>query len=551
MARMIPAVISPDPSSPGEREVFRRLRDDPATADWIVLHSFELPAHKTQVRGEADFVVLVPGAGILCLEIKAHTRVERTADGDWLMGADPPRKRSPFKQAQDNMYSIIDVIGKRRREDAFRTVVWFAVLFTHTEFNVPAVEWNEWECLDLTDFQRRSISELVKGVLAKASERTPGKGQGDAPTAEQCRALAGALRPAFEGVRSPAGRRRAHEQELRAFTESQYAALDHMRPQRNPRVIFEGPAGTGKTLLAIEAARRAAAEGQKPLLLCFNKLLGGWLAEQQHVVGEGADITRLHALMLQTSGLEVPSSPSEAFWTQDLPLAAAVALDEAPYDLLIIDEAQDLLREEYLQFLDLALAGGLSAGRWMMFGDFERQSIYGASDVSLEDFRAARGQPPLYSLRDNCRNTPRIASFATLLGGLRPGYDTVLRPDEGLAPRMRYYSDRAVQTGILEELLGGLYKEGYAGDDIVILSPISDGCAARSLSNEPWRNRVKPYADSPPKGFVRWTTVSAFKGMEAPVVILTDVEEVQGERSESLFYTGLTRATDRLFVVAD
>lgn len=39
--------------------------------------------------------------------------------------------------------------------------------------------------------------------------------------------------------------------------------------------------------------------------------------------------------------------------------------------------------------------------------------------------------------------------------------------------------------------------------------------------------------------------------MEAPVVVLTDIEEVQGSSAESLFYTGLTRATDRLIVLAD
>src|SRR3954469_6765379 len=272
MARMIPAVISPDTPSPGEREVFRRLRDDPGTRDWIALHSFELPAHKTQVRGEADFVILVPGAGMLCLEVKAHTSVKCTLDGEWLMGAGPPTRRSPFKQAEDNMHSVREVLGRRRRHDADTVITWFAVLFTHTEFKQPAVEWNEWECLDLTDFHRTPISGLVTSVLENAREKMPRKAVAGVPTKEQCASIAAALRPAFEVVRSPAGRRRAHEEELRAYTESQYAALDAMRPSRNPRVIFEGPAGTGKTLLAIEASRRAVAEGQRPLLLCFNTL---------------------------------------------------------------------------------------------------------------------------------------------------------------------------------------------------------------------------------------------------------------------------------------
>jgi superfamily I DNA/RNA helicase len=219
--------------------------------------------------------------------------------------------------------------------------------------------------------------------------------------------------------------------------------------------------------------------------------------------------------------------------------------------VLIADEAQDLLHDGYLDFLDLLVGGGLAAGRWMMFGDFERQALFDAADVTLDDFRAARGAAPVYSLRDNCRNTPRIASYACLLGGLQPGYDSVLRPDEGPAPRMRYYDSAKNQPTMLEEILDGLYKEGYAGEDIVILSPAREGAAAQRLVDEPWRSRTRPYGESPDKGYVRWATVQAFKGMEAPVVVLTDISEVQGPRSEALFYTGLTRATDRLLVLAD
>lgn len=477
MARMIPSIISPDTRSPGEREVFRRLRDDPGTSDWTVLHSFELPQHTTQVRGEADFVILVPGSGVLCLEVKAHTSVRWTERGEWLMGADPvPKRRSPFKQAEDNMYSVREAIGRRRRHEADTVVVWFAVLFTHTEFKKPAVEWNDWECLDLTDFHRFSISALVEGVLSNARIKMPRKATTGSPTKEQCAGIAAALRPAFEVVRSPAGRRKAHDEELRAFTEAQYAALDNMRPERNPRVVFEGPAGTGKTLLALEAARRAVAQGERPLVLCYNNLIGRWLKAQATAMGGCGSVSTIHSLMLQVSGIDVPAGASSDFWSTTLPEAATASRledESAPsFDVVIADEAQDLLREEYLDFLDLLLAGGLSAGRWMMFGDFERQAIFGTADVSLESFCASRANPPVYSLRDNCRNTPRIASYVKLLGGLQPGYDSVLRPDEGPAPRMRYYDTAAQQKALLEDILTALYTDGYAGEDIVLLSPV-------------------------------------------------------------------------------
>lgn len=82
MAQMIPPMATQGTKSPGEIEVFERLRDDPATSNWIVLHSLDIAAHQTQQAGEADFVVLVPNYGVLCLEVKG-CRSLRRENGWW------------------------------------------------------------------------------------------------------------------------------------------------------------------------------------------------------------------------------------------------------------------------------------------------------------------------------------------------------------------------------------------------------------------------------------------------------------------------------------
>ena len=46
------------------------------------------------------------------------------------------------------------------------------------------------------------------------------------------------------------------------------------------------------------------------------------------------------------------------------------------FDKLIIDEGQDLIREEYLGLFDSMVTGGLANGNWEIYGDFERQAIY-------------------------------------------------------------------------------------------------------------------------------------------------------------------------------
>jgi superfamily I DNA/RNA helicase len=455
-------------------------------------------------------------------------------------------------QASDNMHSLLVLLVKQRRTETSHLVVWYAVLFTHCDFRVPATEWNDWEAIDRAALRGRSLAALLGGVLVHAREQLPGKARDGRPTPEECEEIAMALRPRFEVIRPRADARAEHESDIQRYTEEQYLALDGM--SRAERVIFEGPAGTGKTVLALEAARRAAARGRRVGLLCFNRLLGAWLTQQARQINDQIEASTVHALMLVTAELrQAPSDAGPDFFADELPDLAIEALLESGarprFDVLVVDEAQDLLRDKYLDFLDLICEGGLSGGQWILFGDFERQALY-ESDVSLNTFRGRQPEVPMFSLRTNCRNTPRVASWVTMLAGLSPPYTHVRRPDEGLPPRTRYYRDDADQQAELVRLLDFLYAEGFEGQDIVLLSSSLHGAASR-LASPPWRDRLKPFTAASASGHVRYATVQAFKGLEAPVVVLTDVDEIQGERAQALFYTAATRPTERLYVLAD
>lgn len=549
---MLPAVIDPDTPSPGELSLFRRLERDPGTADWVVLHSLELPNHVSQVRGELDFLVLIPELGFLCVEVKAHREVRRDENGMWHLGHQRPTGKSPFQQASKNMYSVLELL-RQSRVDMDRVPMSFLVAFTDARFSAPEMEWHPWEVVDLVRLQRESIAAVCRRSLSLA-RRHMGRDSSPGPSREDCDRVAAFLRPMCETATTRKDRREGHAAEVTTFTKLQFRALDAMDPNLNPRVIFEGPAGTGKTFLALEAARRAVFRGDRVLVVCFNRLLGHWLHEQLQDFGASVDAGTLARFMRRSIGATTPgASTSPDYWRRSLPLAAADALlarsDGATFDTLIVDEAQDLLHQEWLDVLDLALVGGLSAGSWLMFGDFAKQAIYESSDIPLEEFSVSRGSPPIYSLRENCRNTRVIAGLASSLGGLTPGYDSVLRPSLGDPPQYRFYGDSAEQQALLAQVLDALASDGFAGEDVVVLSPVTKG-AVNQLPN-PWRQRLRPAGDHPYRGYVRFATIHAFKGLEARAVILTDIEQVQGEKAEALFYTGLTRATERLIVLAD
>lgn len=559
MARMIPPVVGEETSSPGERELFERFKTDPGAAEWVVLHSLDVPRHRRQVMGEIDFVIVIPGQGVLCLEVKSHRSVRRDADGMWHLGQDSPTRNGPFRQASEGMHSLREYVGERAPE--LRGVLfWSAVCFTHVPFTLTSpAEWHPWQVVDIAALRARPLSESLSAVIANARVLVGSKptglwlaAAGAEPTATQVDSLVKILRPGFEFFESPKSRRRLRDDELRRFTSEQFTALDAMDPEVNPRVVFEGPAGTGKTLLAIEETRRSTLRGQRVLLCCFNRLLGSWIRKEVEPFGDQVRCSTFHRLLLDVAGVSPPAGASSSFWNDDLPDAALEALLSGrvqPFDLAIVDEAQDLLRDSYLDVLDALVTGGLHEGNWRLFGDFEQQSIYNSNTAAIGDVLADRAPgTPRYRLRKNCRNTPRIASFVTLLAAFERGYPEVLRADTGIEPQTLYYDSGASQRTMLQDLLARLYDEGYSGREIVILSPRVDAAAAQ-LTDPPWSDRVKP-AESEPPGGIRYCTIQAFKGLEAPVVIITDVTSVGTADDHSLFYVAVTRATERLYVLA-
>ena len=219
------------------------------------------------------------------------------------------------------------------------------------------------------------------------------------------------------------------------------------------------------------------------------------------------------------------------------------------FDVVIVDEAQDVLKEPYLDVLDVSLRGGLAAGTWRFFSDYTKQSIYGTDCIPLDEFLEKRASAAaIYTLTTNCRNTPRIASYVSLLGGLRPPYARVLRADDGIEPDLRFFASEEEQHELLCDVLEALRGEGYRGQDTVVLSPKGSSACASQVQTLPWRDRLRQLGTEK-AGHIGYTSIHAFKGMEAAAVVVTDVESLKGEAAQNLFYVAITRATDRLIVL--
>ena len=549
---MIPSLISDD-APPGERDLFAALAAAPNTDDWLALHSLRLAKHPRQQRGEADFVVIAPGHGMVVVEVKSHLSVARDRQGRWLLGRSAPSTRSPFAQADDAKFAISEFLSTQLGMTAvhIESCVWF----THVPArrDVPAaIEWPAFQLLDMTDLARDPVAALIQVMAAGRAHRAAAGHSWPAivgPDPVQARAIATALRPALTVVPTAGDARRAREDELARLLAEQVDVFEGVRG--NPRVLVTGPAGCGKTFLALEAARAEAATGRQGLLVCFNHALSRQLAEGAPV--PGLAVRTLAAIMLEASGLEPQPDTDRVFWEEELPAAAWEALVEqapTPVDYLIVDEVQDVCQPAWLDVLDLLVVGGLTGGRCLFFGDFDDQAIYrGLGDSAVPLTRL--GAPAMFALRTNCRNTRAIAEQATALGGTGHRYLRCRRVGDGQVPRIVTYRDPGEQQRQLVAAVQEAREAGFELAEIVVLSRYRQSAAA--TCDDPWLapllvdcRRGGPVA----KGRVRYSTIHSFKGLEAPAVIITDVNEASHGPYNDLITVGITRARDWLTLIA-
>lgn len=561
---MIPARIEDDGVSSAERRVFGLLENDPETSDWTVLHSLGLARRPTGPYGEIDFVVIIPGGGVICLEVKGgrlscEAGVWRTTDRHGNVSA---LKKSPFMQARDSMFALRSAVVRRFGETApeTRCPMGCAVVFPDVPCPPATPEFERSDAIDCDDLRGPISKSIMRVVRLRLREFQPHRGE-RRPTGPEARAIRNFLRPDFERVLARGVLVGRIEEKLLRLTEEQYARLDEL--EANRRCLFEGAAGTGKTLLALEYARRASREGSKVALVCFNRLLGAWL--QQETKGTGVVTGTWHGIVRRfiiessiaddfreeerTALLE---GDTRALFAETYRLYGELALDErgAPFDVVVMDEAQDLCSEDVLDVLNRAMAGGLADGRWAIFGDFTRQALYGGTNDPVAALSGYCDHFVHARLTLNCRNTRRIAEETTLVAGFE---ETPFRlSDEmGLPVEHRYWKKPADLVKSLTGVVDRLANESTPIEDMVVLSP-------RRLENSGLAGveRISgfPVVDvsrrmTGVRHSLKFSTIHSFKGLESPVVIIADIEQVDSDEQRSLLYVAMSRARSLLILM--
>ncbi len=571
MVRMIPDRVGHGTSS-GEVEVFNHIKGWKDSDTYVCLHSIGIARHQRKEYAEADFLLVGP-AGVFCLEVKGGSVVERK-NGVWIIGSPNNNYKSiegPFKQAQSARWALLkyleqNLAGLTRKN----TLFGWGVMFPDVTFTEQDPEWDNDVIYDQRDknapFQK--YVERLEVYFRRRLEET-GRLQPAKIGPARANEIAKCLRGDFEVVLSLRGLLSESEKELIALSADQFRVLDLALNEQNPRIICYGSAGTGKTLIAMEAARRLAVTGKSVLLLCFNNNLSRFLSKDVADFGDSVRITTVYRFLGDIirrggAGLELASahttiSGDELFGEtyQRLFETAAESLieegDLPQFDVVIIDEAQDVLNAAIMNCLDLILANGFSKGRWLVFMDRGLQSfVYKQLDENVLDHLKSFG-PVSVVLDQNFRNPKHIVSEMCRLINAPP---PICKRELTSNVEYQTYVNNNEQAKKLRSILIELMRDGVSPRHVSILS-------ARNMEQSIFQ-LSPPDVGKPiyildrqggiiPEEAITAATISGFKGLENDFIILTDLTAplLTSEWGRSVIYVGMTRARTKLFALVE
>jgi hypothetical protein len=479
---------------------------------------------------EADVVVAWPGVGVAVVEVKGGSvSLQR---GEWRQGGDgTDHVIRPVDQAVACKYLLCAYLDEHPRWSAGRPRTAHLVALPATmlppDFLAPGLA--RWMAIDKTDVPHAAAR--IRAALGKVRDEPEPPTAADVEALVDC--LAGTAIPQQHLLSQLAEREAACD----LLTRDQAKVLDLLTSY--PRVEIRGGAGSGKTWLAVEKARRLTAAGQRVALMCYSRGLAEFLKRRVETLPKRqrpAYVDTFHNLGIGW-GVEPGSDDDSRYWEEFLPgemvsLAAGLAESER-FDAVVIDEGQD--------FADSWWDAVIAALR-----EPENGSLYVFSDEGQRVF-ARQGRPTVdlmpIPLNENLRNTKQIAGTFSSLAPEQ----MLIRGQSGVPVRfVQCSSEDAV--GAADDVADELLEEGWPPESVALLTTHRRHPVQVERQAEGQDAYWATYWDDED---VFYGHVLGFKGLERPAVVLAVNGFRDEARAREMLYVGLSRARDLLVVCGD
>lgn len=480
---------------------------------------------------ENDFLILNRRLGALVMEVKGgdiecrggmfHQINTQTGDVSIL---DPDKKNDPLSQAIDGIYHYRKVLDRISYglSDRFpiEAVAWFSTCKVHNKINQFPLKYREVSGAVLGDEDFALGNKAIYNVFDFYSNREKVN-----ITDEEYNRIIEAIASDFELISAPGVKKGELDRAFLKLTNEQTGLLDYISEQKNATI--QGVAGTGKTLIAKEAARRFGEEGRRTLFLCFNRLLFVYL--QKTFPYPNVTYYNIHSFIAKyRPGADTSSKEKR------VAELLKIDWDQLEYEDIIIDEAQDFLNEEILYFKDYM---ELREGHFFAF--YDKNQLLTTQEVP----QWIQNSECKLLLTKNCRNTYEIA--LTSYNVIDISLDKKVMMVNGEQTSISFVKGASIPSMVrlLRYLTGD--ECGYEYSDIVILSLKGE---KDSILNEVSKIGGIPITREKTNSSIMFTTASKFKGLESRVVIIIDIDEssFSDEECKRLFYVACSRATQRL-----
>lgn len=579
-----------------EYQFYHALRDQ-LSDDWKVMWGRDLESPRPidgSTAGEADFIVVHPYYGMYVLEVKGGGLAYDQDEHVWHCWGRDGEERALLRSPSDQVKRTIRLLRLILREDPscpafFKSPdfqIGWAVVFNQCRIygTLPADLPREL-ILDETDVDRiehrlttRIYQYFLKIAVENAVEQDYKRGRhrryhemareqidddvrrrfmrvsDDSWEYLRAKFLASELQVKLPRLST---RIKEETEQLNLLTDEQYHLIEMLEDREYPAGKVRGCSGSGKTLCAIELARRFAKRKKKVLLLCYNSALADWLDRETKPHQQYIDTDNIHGYCRVEFGAWLPSPekapPAKRSEVFDIEWPYTISQNpekvKKTYDVIIVDEAQDF-RGLWWSVIPQFRKDDLS--RFYVFYD-ENQILY--HDSAIKDIPISA--PPL-SLRRNCRNTRRIHDF---IRAFYRGPDEIIsQGPQGTLPRFFVYDTPEHQMDGFRRLLArwreGLsdVKQPYAR----VIALTMHGRTNTFLRNtlklgnvnlEERSTRLAEAEEQARKPYsVLWSTDRRFKGLENDAVILLDIDQqAEDTFADNLIYVGGSRAKHRLY----
>ena len=537
MAKMYPEVFpgSWSPENP-EFTVYQTLRKLPE--NYHVLYSRRISGSTFgKAECEIDFVVFNGSDVLVCLEVKGGDISYDGARGAWAQNGKP--MRDIVRQATESSHALARALAG---ETEGLCIDW-ALCFPDcclTAGPLP-LEVHRGQVIDQADIldANTALGRLEKLVRTKYGRR-PGL------TASQVRIFIAKLTRSI-GFVQVLGVRLAHdERQIVQVTDEQLEVLTDI--EANSRILVQGGAGTGKTLIAQSFAKGLADQERTVLLLFFNRGITSMVRYAFEKRGK-VQVSTFSSLAKRLAEEHFPEwwaaqhEKGDEFWDTELPLKLFdIPRDALPkFDAVIVDEGQDF-KPGWFEFLELLLREPKSS-HFVVFLD-PIQDIFG----HWQHFPCS--PPPARKLlKKNCRNTRVIIDYLnhcvptgmTFFHGTPMGVPIREKTTHGLEDEL----EKATQD--IEDLLGK--NKVSPGKIVILIDNAKDQSCLRdvtSIAGIPLRSTFDRY--DPESRNLYYSTIEIFKGLEAEVVLLVISNADKESQNGRSLYVRASRARLLLYI---